>query len=178
MLENAGGNTHVATLNSWRERGFEADFIQDMTRGGGEPKSKTARELLEYLCEGSPPSRLVFQEILATKVLEPVDKERYKHHQKLILAEATPPCAWFLALLLRCALVDARVMHAGLSNKAKTDLQELFNDPNSSLKVLIMMYDVGAVGLNLHLACSKVLILSCARCRSQEAQAGGRALRV
>lgn len=75
-----------------------------MTSGAGEPKSKTAQELLEYLCEGCPPTQLVFQEILATKVLEPVGKKQYKHRQKLILAEATPICAWFITLLLRCTL--------------------------------------------------------------------------
>jgi SNF2 family DNA or RNA helicase len=62
--------------------------------------------------------------------------------------------------VLRTALIDARVMHAGLSNKAKGDLVELFNNLDSSFKVLIMMYDVGAVGLNLQFACDRVFIAS------------------
>jgi hypothetical protein len=178
VMEHANGNTHVATLNAWRDRGFEADFIQDLTRGEGEPKATTARELLTFLCTGSPAARLAFQEILSAKSLEKLDKARYKHHQKLIIAEIIPGNALYLQILLRCALIDARVMHAGMSNRAKGDLVDLFNDPNSTFKVMIMMYDVGAVGLNLHIACDRVLCASIAKSRAQEAQVGGRALRV
>jgi hypothetical protein len=42
VMGHADGNTHVATLHSWRDRGFEADFIQDLTRDAGKPKARTA----------------------------------------------------------------------------------------------------------------------------------------
>ena len=51
VMEHMKSNTHVATLQSWRDRGFEADFIQDLTRGAGEKKASTAAELLKYLVE-------------------------------------------------------------------------------------------------------------------------------
>jgi hypothetical protein len=178
IMAHVDGNTHVGTLATWRDRGFEADFISDLTRGQGERKAKTAEELLEYLCDGSPVARLVFQELLTIKAIEPLDKARWKSHQKLIAGEVSPGNAYFLQCLLRAALIDARVMHAGLSNKAKGELVDLFNDPQSSLQVIIMMYDVGAVGLNLHKACNRVLILSVPRNYSQEEQLAGRALRV
>ena len=148
VMECVKSNTHVATLTSWRDQGFEADFIQDLTRGAGEKKVLTARELLEYLCDGSPVARLTFQEILTVKCIEEIDKSYWKSHQKLIIAESHPGNAFYLHILLRCALIDARVMHAGLSNRAKSELVDLFNDPQSTLQVLIMMFDVGAVGLN------------------------------
>lgn len=69
-------------------------------------------------------------------------------------------------------------MHAGLSNKAKSQLCDLFNDPESTFKVLIMMYDVGAVGLNLHIACDRVLSLAIPISEGQSAQVAGRANRV
>lgn len=94
------------------------------------------------------------------------------------MAETTPSNAWYLSVLLRTALIDGRVMHAGLSNRAKGDLVQLFNDPTSSFKVLIMMYDVGAVGLNLQPACNRVFISTIAKMRAQEAQVAGRVLRV
>ena len=178
LMEKAGGNTLVATLNAWRDRGFEADFVQDLTRGAGEHKATSARELLVFLCEGSPAARLLFQEILTTKVLQKVNKAQFGHHQKLIVAESTTANAFYLQVLLRCALIDGRVMHAGFSNRAKSELIEMFNNPNSSLKVMIMMYDVGGAGLNLHLACNSVLLLSIARSKAQETQIAGRALRV
>jgi hypothetical protein len=35
-------------------------------------------------------------------------------------------------------------------------LVNLFNTPTSSLKVMLMMFNVGAVGLNLHTSCNEV----------------------
>jgi hypothetical protein len=178
IMEKGNGNTHVATLAKWRDNAYGAHFIQDLIRGPGEPKSRTARDLLKYLCTGSPVTRAVLQEVLSVKALEKLRKTQLKHHQKLIVAETTPSNAWFLSITLRAALIDARVMHAGLSNKPKGDMVELFNDATNSFKVLIMMYDVGAVGLNLQFACDRVFIASIAKMRSQEAQVAGRVLRV
>jgi hypothetical protein len=178
IMEAANGNTHVKTLESWRDKGFEADFIQDLTRGKGEPKAQTAMELITFLCDGSPASRAIFQELLTVKATEKLDKKKYKHHQKLMVTEKIPANALFAQILLRCALVDARVMHAGLSNKAKAKLCQEFNDPNSTIKVLFIMYDVGAQGLNMQPACDRVLFATIANNRSQEAQGGGRVNRV
>ncbi|PGH03057.1 hypothetical protein AJ80_08752 [Polytolypa hystricis UAMH7299] len=143
IMEHINGNIHVSTLMSWRDRGFDADFIHDITRGEGEFRATTAEELLAYLCEGSPVSRWVFQEVLTIKSIEKLDKARYKHHQKLVIAETLPGNAFYLEEVLRCALIDTRVMHAGLYNKARSELAELFNDPDSSFGVLILLYDAG-----------------------------------
>jgi hypothetical protein len=178
IMEHLRGDTHVKTLQRWRDAGREAEFVQALTRGIGEPESTTAKELILYLCEGSPAARLCFQEVLAAKSLEKLDEARWKQHQKLISADSTPPCAWYLEVLLRAALIDGRVMHAGLSNRAKSELCDLFNKAESTLKVLIMMYDVGAVGLNLHVACDRVLALAIPRSEGQSAQVAGRANRV
>ncbi|OBT86897.1 hypothetical protein VE02_03857 [Pseudogymnoascus sp. 03VT05] len=178
VMENAFGNTHAKTLNVWRERGLEANFIEEATRGLGEQKSTTARELVSYLCKGSPALRLALQRVLFIKGIEAFDKSRFKRHQKLIISVSIPACAWYLQVALRAVLIDARVMHAALPNKQRSDMADLFNDPQSTFRVLVMLYDVGAVGLNLHMACNEVLILSVARARAQEAQVGGRALRV
>lgn len=76
IMEYAHGNTHVKTLHRWRDAGREAEFIQDLTRGSGEPKARTAKELILYLCEGSPAARLCFQEVLAAKALEKLDEAK------------------------------------------------------------------------------------------------------
>ncbi|KAL4904918.1 hypothetical protein BDW74DRAFT_23703 [Aspergillus multicolor] len=57
-------------------------------------------------------------------------------------------------------------------------MADLFNDPNSTLKVLIMLYDVNSIGLNLHKACNRVVIASLPRSRGQESQLEGRAFRI
>lgn len=69
-------------------------------------------------------------------------------------------------------------MHAGLSNNGKSALVSLFNDAQSSLKVLILLVDVGANGLNMHVACDEVIIGSIPPSKQIEGQIGGRALRV
>ncbi|KAL3451976.1 hypothetical protein BJX65DRAFT_267271 [Aspergillus insuetus] len=63
-------------------------------------------------------------------------------------------------------------------HQAKTKMIDLFNDEHSTLRVLIMLYDVGAGGLNLHKACNRVVIASLPRSRAQESQLAGRALRM
>ncbi|OBT82958.1 hypothetical protein VE02_08180 [Pseudogymnoascus sp. 03VT05] len=178
VMENAGNNTHVATLSGWRERGLEAEFLHELTRGPGEPRATTAKELLDIFCRGSPPTKLAFQRLLAVKGIEELDKEKYGRHQKQIVAVSVPVNAFALQMTYRELLVDARVLHAGLTNTEKGTLVSLFNDPTSSVKVLIMLFDVGAVGLNLHTACDEVLIATVARSHAQEAQVAGRVLRV
>lgn len=177
MLSHFGGNTHVKTLQSFREEDREAEFIYHLTRGPTEI-AETASELVHYLVQGSPVMRQVFQELYQIKAIEPLDKKKYQAHQKLILGEVSPANAYFVQCVLRAAGVDARVLHSGLSNKGKSDMVKLFNDPTSRFKCIIMMYDVGAVGLNLHHACNRVLMTSPARAFAQEEQLAGRALRV
>ncbi|KAL2853237.1 hypothetical protein BJY01DRAFT_232331 [Aspergillus pseudoustus] len=178
VMETVGGDTHFKTIRSWRNNGLDSDFIHALTRGEGEPPPHNAESLISHLTRGSPVVRLVFQEILTVKAVERVNKAAFGHHQKLIVGEIVPANAFYLEQVLRACLIDARVFHANLSNHAKTAMVELFNDPNSTLKVLIMLYEVGAVGLNLHKACNRVVIASIPRSRAQESQLAGRALRI
>jgi hypothetical protein len=80
IMEHSHGDTHVKTLQRWRDAGREVEFVQDLTRGIGEPQSTTAKELILYLCEGSPAARLCFQEVLAAKSLEKLDEAKWKQH--------------------------------------------------------------------------------------------------
>jgi hypothetical protein len=178
IMESIGGNTHVSTIRIWRIRGLNAQKIHELTRGEGEPLAQTAIDLLRSLVHGSPAIRLVLQEILKIKAIEKLDKAKYRHHQKLLVGEVLPANAFYLETILRACLIDARVFHADLSHEGKSAMVDTFNDPNSSLKVLIMLYDVGAVGLNLHKSCNRVVIASIPRSRCQESQLAGRALRV
>lgn len=178
VMEAAGSNTHVTTLRIWREKGLGAEKIHLWTRGMGEPAARTARDLIAFFVDGSPPLRLIFQELLTVRAVEKPDPSRYGHHQKLIIGEASPAVAFFLEAILKECLIDARVFHADLSHQAKGEIVDLFNNAKSTLKVLIMLYDVGAVGLNLHKACNRVVISSIPRSRSMEIQLAGRASRV
>ncbi|KAJ5487133.1 hypothetical protein N7530_001433 [Penicillium desertorum] len=67
-------------------------------------------------------------------------------------------------------------MHAKLNDQERRSLVENFNDPKSNLKVMIITYNIGSVGLNLHEACDFVILSAPGRNWSQEAQAFGRCL--
>lgn len=54
-------------------------------------------------------------------------------------------------------------MERDLSNTEKGLLVELFNDTTSTLQVLIMLYDVGAIGLYIHIACDEVPVATVER---------------
>ncbi|KAL4950051.1 hypothetical protein BDW69DRAFT_202403 [Aspergillus filifer] len=154
----AAFSTKMARLNSVMEGVKGNTFVKTLKlwrERGLEARLKlgiTADELITYLATGSPVVRLVFQELLTIKALEKVNKETYSHHQNLIVGEVLPANAFYLQGVLRACLIDARV--------------------------LIMLYDVGAVGLNLHKAYNRVIVASLPRSRAQESQLAGRASRI
>ncbi|KAH0383721.1 hypothetical protein KCU92_g5057, partial [Aureobasidium melanogenum] len=90
-----------------------------------------------YLRSGDP-------ELLEIYALDKLDPDGLGHYQKLIIGEATSANTYYLQAASRACLVDARILHAGLSNQAKARLVDKFNDPKDPLKCLITMYDVGA----------------------------------
>ncbi|KAH0289648.1 hypothetical protein KCU62_g4257, partial [Aureobasidium sp. EXF-3399] len=120
-MESSNGNTHVATLQKWREAGKEAEFLVEMTRGAGEVKPRTALEVAQFLAKGSPTMSSICREILAARIIDTLDPEKYKQHQKLIIGEATPANAYWIMATIRALQIDARILHAGLSNKAKAE---------------------------------------------------------
>lgn len=161
-LESINRNTYVAFLADLRTKGATGDYIHRITRLPGELSypAVTGTQLLQHLVHGSPCLRVVLNEILARKVLNPVNPNRWKHHQKLIVVESQPVNAWFIETVLRTLLIGVRSFHSALNAQERDTLVESFNDPKSDLRVLIMTYDVGTVGLNLHVACDRIILSS------------------
>ncbi|KAG9588870.1 hypothetical protein KCU77_g5245, partial [Aureobasidium melanogenum] len=165
----------VETLQKWRERerGLEGEAVAEVTRVRASPSpSQLLRS--QYLRKNSAISALAMPGLLGFMPCSKLDPDGLGHHQKLIIGEATPVNAYYLQAALRSCLVDARILHAGLSNQARARLVDKFNDPKDPLKCLIMMYDVDAVGLNLHHSCNRDLIASIARSFALEEQPGGK----
>jgi hypothetical protein len=129
LMEATNGNTYVANLQKWREAGEEADFLVELTRGGGEPKPKTAGEIAHFLAKGFPTMVLVCRDLLAAPIVDFVDPVKYKQHQIMIIGEATSANAYWMMSTPRTLQIDARILQAGLHNKAKADMVDLFNDP-------------------------------------------------
>ncbi|KAG9903748.1 DUF1765-domain-containing protein, partial [Aureobasidium melanogenum] len=156
---------------------MECQGFFERRKGEGVPSNKhveTPTLGVEVFGKGSPISALAMAELLEMRALDKLDPDGLGHHQKLIIGEATPANAYYLQAALRACLVDARILHTSLSNTAKARLVDKFNDAKDALKCLIMMYDVGAVGLNLHHSCNRVLIASIARSFALEEQPCGK----
>lgn len=174
-------DTLIAQVNRWREQGCCLDYIHSLVKTESDPiqyLAPTAAKLLDFMIDGSPALRLIFEQILDVKVLEPLDKKTLGHHQKLLIGENHPINALLIEMVLRDALIDARVLYSKMTHTERSKLVQEFNDPKSTFKVMIMTYDVGGVGLNLHHACNRVVLASLGRSRAQEAQLAGRCLRV
>ncbi|KAJ5619498.1 hypothetical protein N7510_003482 [Penicillium lagena] len=178
LMEATKGDTYVRQLAHWRVQHKAGEFVHRMTRRKGEiGRIKVARDLIRYLAHGSPAIRLVCKQILEIKAVEALGKH-LRGYQKLLIGESHPFNAWFLEAFLREMLIDARVFHSRLDNSDRAKLVKEFNDPESSIQCLIMTYDVGAIGLNLHEACNRVVITSIGINRAQESQLAGRILRI
>ncbi|KAJ5833227.1 hypothetical protein N7474_001538 [Penicillium riverlandense] len=174
LMEATGRNTYVRQLAHWRMQFRAGEFIHKMTRRKGDiGRIKFARDLIKHLAYGSPAIRLVCKQILEIRAVEALQKHS-RRYQRLLIGESHPFNAWFLEAFLREMLIDARVFHSGLDNSERAKLVKEFNDPESSIQCLIMTYNVGAIGLNLHEACKRVVITSIGINRAQESQLAGR----
>ena len=97
----------------------------------------TAAEYLQFLCHGSPfLQNLIYLICHKGKFLSP------RKHDKFIITEDVPLNAMFLEWGLNMFGVDVAVYHAGLSNAERTALQDEFNNPDSKLSGIILMYDI------------------------------------
>lgn len=99
-------------------------------------------------------------------------------HQKILLGEQLPLSAWYAEVALKHAYIKVAVMHSGLSQFERAKLADAFNDRDNDLMVLILLSDVSIVSMNLHLACSTVIVMTIFRNLALEIQFWGRAFRV
>ena len=157
-------------INIFREKRFDAEWFIKFVWRPGDRLISTRLDKLRFLCHGSPKLRILLHHI-------------YMHilngsREKLLVCEATTLSAYFWEIAVRFIFVKTRVMHSGLDPVQRTELITQFNDPNDALKVLIIMYDVSAQGLNLHHACGRAVVMTSARNAAIELQAWGRILRV
>lgn len=75
--------------------------------------------------------------------MQPLDKKRHGHHQKVLIVDSVPINPWYIEKVFRAALIDAQTLHSSLDQHERDQLVKKFNDPGD-LKVLITTYDVGS----------------------------------
>jgi len=145
------------------------------TRGIRERKPKNACEELQDLCYGSPCLRYVLYLAYTIVLADPAEAEKRKSFRKLLLMEAVPTNAWYTAdIVLRAAGFHSVVLSSELKAEERSELCARFNDPDSSISILPIMYDVQALGLNLHEACNFAFTTTIARNMASEIQAAAR----
>ncbi|KAJ5188427.1 SNF2-like protein [Penicillium cf. griseofulvum] len=162
---STGNRTSVAQLNKGRDQGLTGEWIHRVVRQEGELlwPVQSAIKLVHYLVEGSPRLRAILHLIHHYGVLEAANPAQYSHHQKALIVECCPLNAWYLEVVLNAALIGTRAMHVNLNEQERKSLVDNFNDPNSSLKIIITTYDIGSVGLNLYEACDLVILSALGR---------------
>jgi hypothetical protein len=64
--------------------------------------------------------RLIMDQILQAKIVEPLNPEG-RAHQKLLVGESTPLCAWMVDIALQLLLIDARVFRSQLTNQERVE---------------------------------------------------------
>lgn len=77
----------------------------------------------------------------------------------------------FLELFPRQKGVKVASLYSSLTEAERAERVRLFNDPSSSLKVLLPSYKTGGVGLNLPNACWYAVLLNCPASKGSEEQA-------
>ena len=171
-MRSVGYNTLVRDMQIFRAQGRTVDWIINMTAKEGDPSTETRLEKLRFLAEGSPTFRFILSQI-RDYVLSTGQKPN-----KLIITEDTPLTAWYWEVVLNFLYIETEVLHSGLTNPERWALVKKFNDEKSSLRILILMYNVGAQGINLDPCCPRVLVATAAINASLEIQAWGRVIRV
>ncbi|KJX94525.1 hypothetical protein TI39_contig4182g00005 [Zymoseptoria brevis] len=122
--------------------GDVTDWQQDMPT--------TQREMMKWLSYGSPKLRYLI-EYYATKVMRSPDR-------KLMVCEDIPFSAWFWELAFATMNIPAATYHGDLSEKQRRKMVADFNDPNSTLRVLICEYGCTVAGMNFQKCCNDVFV--------------------
>lgn len=161
-------------MQGYRAKGRSLDWFVRMTKSEGDLATETRLERLQFLVEGLPTLRYILSQVrdyLLTQ--DPKEPPR-----KLIVAEGTPIVAWAWEMALNYLYVETRVLHSGLNNEERGRLVKDFNNPKNSIRVLILMYNVGSQGTNLDPCYNRVIVATGATNAALEIQAWGRAIRV
>ena len=174
LMRGLGYNTLVKDMEGYRAKGLAVDWLIQMTARDEDIEANSTRlNKLCFLAEGSPTLRYIIYQLRDYVLGADSSQQR-----KLLITEDIPLVAWFWEMVCRYLYIETEVLHSGLNNEARWNLVQSFNDVNSPLKVLVLMYNVGAQGVNLDQCCCRVLVATAAINASLEIQAWGRVIRV
>jgi hypothetical protein len=164
-------NTLVKTLDEHRLHGWTAfDVVKFMCKAMKIQPPKTAYGYAVFMMHGSPMLRGLVHEVL-THIKD-------KRPGKILVTEDIPLLAWWWDLTLNLLGVKTITFHSALTASERDKMIVRFNDPNDDLGVMILPYDVGALGMNCQGDCSEVNVMTAAKNQGTETQAIMRPVRV
>lgn len=74
------------------------------------------------------------------------------------------PCTrWLVEMFLAALGLDFVVIRAGMSLDTRPAAIQRFTNPSSTTTVLLTTYNCGALGLNIHAECSRVMLMGAAQ---------------
>lgn len=160
-------DTLVHTINQFCALNFTAHEVIPLLLQRRDPPVCTRFEKLCFMVYGSLKLYFMLKEIHKYSLPRgTTDKPR-----KLLITEDIPINALFIKLMCKLAYVQAKVLHAGLQDTERVELVKQFNDPEDSLLVLVIMYQVSAQGVNLNACCCRVIVETPVRNSLSEVQA-------
>ncbi|ELR07180.1 hypothetical protein GMDG_08307 [Pseudogymnoascus destructans 20631-21] len=164
----------VATISILRAQGFTGLQLAHATVRKGDRVIKDAADLIHHLTFVSPKMRWILKYVMDHCLKRRPDGGR----NKLLCSEDIPVSAWFIETVLKSIYIRAEVLHAGLNDLQRIALIQEFNEPQSDLVVLVMMYQVSSQGANLDGACHRVCSVTTAINLPSELQVHYRPIRV
>ncbi|KAI1085178.1 P-loop containing nucleoside triphosphate hydrolase protein [Whalleya microplaca] len=168
--------TKVEHISTMRRNGVTFLRLAQFLIKPGDPKPEVGLDYVKLAVRQSPILRYILHYIRENIL----NRERNGKIRKLMITEASPILAYYYELVLQFLGFNCRAFHSDLSNDARKELIDDFNndeDP-SSCQILIQMYTVGFAGSNLHKSCSRVIIASQAHSLAVQSQTIHRVIRV
>jgi Helicase conserved C-terminal domain len=173
-MRKLGKRALVEDMNVLRSKGFNAHHFIELVQRLGDTDPNTGLEKLRFLAFGSPKLRYILFQI-KTYVLPHTIHEKPK---KLLLTEEVPLSATFWESVCNITYVETAVLHGALTDQERIALIKRFNDPDSTLLVLCIMYAINSQGVNIDKSCCRVLVVTAAVNAPLEIQAYSRVIRV
>ena len=148
-------------MQLFRQKGLIVLKIFPLVQRKKDRDIQTSFQLLEFFIFDASKIRYVFQKIC--QYVLPITKHSKNGKsktRKLFITKDIPMNSFYLKCVCNMVYIETRILHAGLSDQEKMQLVQQFNDPNYSLWVLIIQYQISAQRINLNVCCFRIIVLT------------------
>lgn len=173
-MQQLGMDTLVYSISRFRAQNITGHKIIPLVARRGDPQPITGFEKMKMLTYGSPKIRYLLHQLHTYSL----PRDLTDRPRKLLVTEDIPMNTYFFEMVCKLMYVEAEVLHANLGDVERVNLVNRFNNPQDSLTVLIIMYQVSSQGVNLDSCCCQVVMATPALNAPLEIQAWSRVIQV